>query len=137
MKRCARILAVLACSAAVAGCGGGGASAPQTFPVKGKVVYKEGGQPMNGGSVQFVAATDANLNALGDIGADGSFTLSSFVANKKQAGAAEGSYKATITPPMGADQSTAPPVTLDGPFKVTAAGPNDFTLTVPGKPPKK
>jgi hypothetical protein len=134
MKRLVGALAALALAAA--GCGGGGPEGPKTYPVKGKVVFKGDGQPMTSGTVQFVHEKDSNLNGNGEIGAEGEFALFCFVGNKRVEGLAEGSYTATVIPPQGADQSAAQPTTLPDVYKVTAAGPNEFALSLPGKSKK-
>jgi hypothetical protein len=114
------------------GCGGS-AAGPQMHPAKGKVTYKDDGKPVTGGMVQFESTTDPNRNGQGAIGNDGGFTLACTVGNKRVDGLAEGSYKATVSFPQGADQSAPPPVTLPGTYKVEPNGSNDFALAVPGK----
>jgi hypothetical protein len=76
----------------VAGCGSG---MPPTFPVKGRVVFKQG-KPVTDGRIQFQSAADPQIKALGDIDNDGSFLLTTYVGAKKVQGAPEGSYNVVV-----------------------------------------
>jgi hypothetical protein len=129
MRRLSPALMALVCAAA--GCDDRSAG-PKTYPVKGRTSFQEDGQPMTAGMVQFESTTDANLNGRGDLGADGTFTLSTIVGDKKVGGLAAGTYRAWVLPPQGADHA-ARPLVARGLFKVDPAGPNEFTLTLPGK----
>jgi hypothetical protein len=77
--------------AAAAGCG----SRP-TYPVRGKVVFKDG-TPLTSGLVRFRPA-EANLQvtARGDIQKDGTFQLGTY---HEDDGAVPGKYQVAITPP--------------------------------------
>jgi hypothetical protein len=116
----------------LAGCGGDGPQPLKTHAVKGKVVYKDDNQPLTAGTVEFQSTTDPNLNGRGDVDDKGGFVLYTIVGNKKQPGVAEGTYRVTVLPPMGPDQ-LAQAIDLPGTVVVTADGPNDFTLTIPGR----
>jgi hypothetical protein len=112
------------------GCGSSNQRAlPQTYPVTGTVVV-QGGKPFTGGTVQFASPTTVTETVSGDIQSDGTFTLSTFNEKKKVAGAPEGEYTVTIIPLQGADQSSLPPYTLPGRYKVEAKE-NVFILQVP------
>jgi hypothetical protein len=76
-----------------AGCDAKHADRP-TYPVNGEVL--RGGKPAAGGTVQFVHQTDSGVRAVGEIGSDGKFTLSTFVGGEKRAGAVEGPYKVVL-----------------------------------------
>jgi hypothetical protein len=83
---------------------------PQTFPVRGQVVWN-GGQPWNGGTVQFTSVADPQQVATGQIGADGSFALvSHFVTGvnaRTKPGAVAGEHHVYLDEP-------APQVDTDG-----------------------
>ncbi|MDR3635061.1 MAG: hypothetical protein P4L84_14750 [Isosphaeraceae bacterium] len=81
-----------------AGCGGGGDSAkPFTgslFPVTGKILLADG-KPLKGGRVIFMPKELGAPPAIGDIGADGAFSLK--LADGRE-GAPAGDYKVKIDP---------------------------------------
>jgi hypothetical protein len=94
------------------------------------------GTPFSGGLVQFKPQGSAAITTSGAIGADGSFTLSSFIEEQKVAGATEGPHTVTILPPQGQDQGAArgqsvQPIDLRETFTVKAEGENNFTITLP------
>jgi len=77
--------------AAAAGCG-----ARSTYPVRGKVVFKDG-TPLTGGLVVFRPVdTQLQVSARGDIHPDGTFVLGTY---REGDGAVPGKYQAAITPP--------------------------------------
>ena len=82
---------VLALALSLAGCGGSSStpSAGATVPVKGIVTYK--GKPLTRGTVVF--EPDAGREAQGELGGDGSFTLSTFV---KDDGAVPGAHRVAV-----------------------------------------
>jgi hypothetical protein len=88
-------LAVLA----VAGCGGSTGEV-STYPVQGQVLLTNG-KPLIGGRVVFVHKDNAAPPAVGPIGADGRFKLTTRVADD---GAVLGEYKVRIEPTAGAAQ---------------------------------
>lgn len=124
------------CLALLLGCSGSGrpeGDLPQLLPVRGEVT--RGGQPVPGGFVQFRAAKSApgegNLIVTSEVGADGSFELSTThaLSQSKGRGAPAGDYTVTYLPP--GESQDVRPVTLPG--KVTIAnGPNDLTLKLDG-----
>ena len=119
---------------ALAGCGGPSQPAfPELHPVRG--VVKRGGAAVSGGVVKFTpepATPDFLVN--GEIGADGSFTLSTVrttdTAGERKPGAPAGKYKVTYLPPAG-DQTVGPtpqPVTLPAPVTLPSA---DVVIELP------
>src|SRR5262245_41382839 len=104
----------------LAGCPPAGPTPPKTFAVGGQVLYKDG-KLFAGGLIEFLAQGGQN-NALGDVGADGKFTLRTSWQGGMAPGAVPGTYKVKVTPKMGGDQ-TAPggalPVPIDVPEPVT------------------
>jgi hypothetical protein len=95
--------------------------------VTGKVTYK--GQPVNEGQITFMSAM---VTATGDLGEDGSYTLSYM----GRSGIPVGGYKAYITPPRPtttAGDEAAVPATVEHPMipaKYQAAATTDLTATV-------
>lgn len=79
------------------GCGPPG---PKTYPVKGRVVYKDGDvKELLYYQVQLESEPDGKQKAVGEIEEDGSFSLMSNVEGQGRTGAPEGSYRARILPP--------------------------------------
>jgi hypothetical protein len=108
--------------AGIAGCGAG----VKTYPVKGKVVFK-GGKPVPDGRVQFQSTDDPKVRALGDIGADGSFSLTTYVGGKNVAGAVAGSHTVTVEL-----ERPAAVVALPKPLIVKPED-NDFPIEIPAR----
>jgi hypothetical protein len=102
---------------------------PTVHPTSGKVVDRSGA-PVTGGTVQFEALASPGQTALGEIGADGSFTLRTMVDGDRLNGAPPGPQRVTYMPKMIEDQSVAVPVTLSEQFEVKE-GQNNFTIKLP------
>lgn len=85
-----RLCVILAVSAFLAGCGGGGSKAPVTVPVKGVVKYQ--GKPVPKLSIAFIP--DKGMLASGTTDTNGKFTL---MTNKPGDGAMVGTYKVAIS----------------------------------------
>jgi hypothetical protein len=117
-------VSVLAAVVVLAGCGKSG---PKTAVVRGTVTYK--GKPVPNGSVLFVP--DGGPTATGEIGPDGSYTLTTF---KKGDGAVLGPHKVIIsaTQDMGdrlpEDRSPMPPPIV--PEKYSSYGTTDLKVEV-------
>src|SRR5262249_44102573 len=80
----------------VLGCGKG-EEMPPLYPVKGKVVNK--GKAVQGRRVQFAPVKDqAVIFINGEVGDDGTFTLTTRKGSQSAPGAPEGIYHATYTP---------------------------------------
>ena len=105
------------------GFGGCGSGMPRTYPAKGKVVFK-GGKPVTDGRIQFQSVSDPQIKALGEIDKDGSFFLTTYVADKNVRGAPAGPYRVAVE--------------LERPTKVVALPDahtvepqeNDFTIVI-------
>ena len=78
----------------LAGCARHGPSLPEPVPARGKVLLPSG-QPLRAGRVQFNRLDPPNVDAFGDVAADGSFTLTTY---KPDDGAVPGRYVVTISP---------------------------------------
>ena len=102
---------------------------PKTYPVKGKVVFNEGGAPSDG-LIEFRSVADS-VSARGKVEPDGSFSLTTIANNKTLQGTIEGEHAVTYIPGVGKDamgQSNLPPVNGTEKVKVKADGGNDFTI---------
>jgi hypothetical protein len=95
---CSFLCGLVVVTAAI-GCGGGSDN-PAVAPVSGKVTYN--GQPVNGGVVQFTPISSGGKGpvgkpATGNVGADGTFKLSSYGDGD---GAVVGKHKVAYAPPV-------------------------------------
>lgn len=104
-----RLIVVGLCFLGVLGCG---ESVPKTYPVKGKVTYKN--QPLEGAGVTFHPTAGGTL-AVGQTDAQGNFALMTFQSGD---GAIAGSYAVTITKIAGGPATT-----------VSAGSANDFAAS--------
>jgi hypothetical protein len=116
--------AALAAALVLSGCGGG---QPKTAVVRGTVTYK--GKPVPNGTVSFIPASGPA--ATGEIGPDGSYTLTTF---RKGDGAVLGMHKVVIaamqdmTGRLPEDRNPLPPSIV--PDKYTSIGTTDLTAEV-------
>jgi hypothetical protein len=109
------------------GCGRKAEPLPPTYPVRGKVVYRQGGA-LGGAVVYFQSQAEPNVSASGQTGSDGSFEVTSFVAGDRAPGAVAGTHRVLVVPPIESQEQIPPPIppqTLE-----VKAGENDFTITV-------
>ena len=81
----------------VSACGSG--DLPTTYPVTGKVIFTNK-KPLAGGGIFFRSEKDAEVRAVGEIGVDGQFKLSTIIGKTKLVGAVEGEHKLEVVPPM-------------------------------------
>jgi len=100
---------------------------PPTQKAEGIVLRKDG-KPVTGGSVEFRHATNPKFVSMGDVGADGRFTLRTMGGASDAAGAQEGEHTVTYTP-ASAKQEEMIPVTLSKKY-VIKAGDNEITVTL-------
>jgi hypothetical protein len=104
-----------------------------------KGVVKRAGQPVKGGTVQFLPDPDRpEFLTNSEVGPDGTFTLTTVRTTDKtgerKTGAPVGKYRAMYQPPLG-DQTAGgqlDPITIPGPFEVNAGG-GDITVDLPKK----
>ena len=85
--------------AAAIGIGAGCSSdqTPQTFPVQGKIVYKNSQRPLTMGTVLFESAGEPKVQASGEIQPDGTFELASDLGKP---GTVAGDHRVLISPPV-------------------------------------
>ena len=108
---------------------------PKTYPVKGKVVFIEGGSPTEG-TIEFRSTTES-VTAMGRVQTDGTFTLETLASNTKVEGAVEGEHTVTFISGVGKEQgqSALTPSLAEEKYKVKA-GDNNITVKVAKpKPP--
>jgi hypothetical protein len=114
-----------------AGCGGESSSLT-THPVDGRVFYK-GGQPVRAGQIRFIPVEDSSYSVAGDIGQDGTFSLTTNKDGKNKPGAVAGSYRVSIQLPS-VNHRYVPEIVLTRQYKVEARD-NHFEIEI--DPPKK
>ena len=96
----------------LAGCGSKPLDGPPTVPVSGKVVFTKNGtlDPIvdRQGAVEFESVDQPGVKAVGDLQADGSFTLSTLVAGGAKTGAVPGQHRVRLLLDERAQQFVAP-----------------------------
>jgi hypothetical protein len=125
-------LAIALCG--LAGCGPGGL---KTYPVSGKVVFKDKGgeiKHLRGSYLRLELLSDPQVTAASDIEDDGSFVLGSVIDGRPYPGLREGTYRARITPANPGDKRVIHPRyenfhTSNLQFTITP-GPNTLTVEV-------
>ncbi len=141
MPRPGRLLRGLLAVALLAWPGGCGRppDLPRTFAVKGKVVYKDG-TPLAGGMVDFRPAGTAAGSVSGQVGPDGTFTLTTRTDRGAAPGAPEGEYSVTVMPKLDGDQTKTHgfrPAAVRQKVTVKPDDSNDFTITLDQAPPNR
>ena len=112
---------------------------PRTFAVKGKVVYKDG-TPLAGGMVDFRPTGQAVVSVSGQVGPDGTFTLTTRTDQGATAGAPEGEYSVTVMPRLDGDQTRTHgfrPAAVKRKVTVKPDDSNEFTIRLDQAPPKR
>ena len=101
---------------------------PKTYPVKGKIVFLDGGSPSEG-TVEFRCAEP--FTAIGQVQPDGTFKLETLASNTKVDGAVEGEHTVTFISGVGKEQgqSALRPSQAAEKYKVKA-GDNEFVIKV-------
>ncbi len=134
MKRHVRPAALAGALVLAAGCAR--VEMPRTYPVTGTVAFRDG-EPIRGGAVQFMSASDPSLSISGQIQEDGTFTLYTLKDKTKVGGAPEGTYTVTFLPPLGEDRRPLmPPTDLRQTFQVEAKEDNHFDVRI-DRPPAR
>jgi hypothetical protein len=120
-----------------AGCTSGPAP-PKTYTARGTVVYKDG-KPMSGGSIELTTTDDPLLRVFGDIGADGSFSLTTVKDNARVDGAPAGQYRVMVQPPMVHDSrgglegahKGVPAIAIPLPMRIEAGDNTNLKVEIP------
>lgn len=138
LKRWLALGLLLVVVVGVLGCRAKVRAISKTYPVHGKVTFKDG-KPLTEGAVQFQPEQDPYVTTASPVGPDGSYSLSSFGDGHQQAkGAVPGPNRVLVTivhsspasQPGGATQSGVSMVTLPKPF-IVEPGDNEINLTLP------
>jgi hypothetical protein len=76
---------------------GCGPKLPKTYPVRGKVVMEDGDVgKLEGALIEFESVADKSVHAYGNLGADGSFSMSTQAAGAGLDGVVEGEHRVRI-----------------------------------------
>lgn len=111
------------------GCEKRAAPLPQTYPVRGKVVFEDG-TPLTSGMVQFQPDSESSVITNGNIQNDGTFELRTIRDGLRAPGAVAGANRVTVTS-MGDGQRGMVMYTFPDRFVVEQRD-NEFTLKIKG-----
>jgi hypothetical protein len=101
---------------------------PATHPVRGKVVFRQGGV-LPGGTITFRSQVNPAVSASSRIGPDGTFELKSFIAGDEAPGAPAGLHSVIIVPPLDNKAMASLPPFPEQTVKVSE-GENNLTITL-------
>jgi hypothetical protein len=103
---------------------------PTTYPVRGKVVFRQGGA-FPGGTISFQSKVNSTVTASSLIKADGTFELKSFISGDEAPGAIAGLHRVIVVPPLDDKKALAslPPTIPPQTVKVSE-GENNLTITI-------
>jgi hypothetical protein len=121
------ILIVAAC---LAGCGKRPPPLPTTYPVRGKVAYRDG-TLLGGGMVQFVPEGYPEVTTSATINPDGTYSLTTMRDGLRAEGAVAGANRVMVIPPPGLDVKMGRgvvPTIYPNPYNVESRD-NKFDLT--------
>lgn len=115
----------------VVGCG---PKIPKCYPVSGKVMWK-GGKSFKAGTITFLHKAEPEIIAIGEIGADGSFTVSTKMFGQSKDGAPEGEYTVMVEDPAknvapDGQMQIKPILAMNSSYKVEAKESNEFAIEV-------
>jgi hypothetical protein len=129
--------------ATLAGCGKPAKPLPPTYPVHGRVTYKDGA-PVRDGFVQFQPASDAWVTTAGAIQSDGTYNLTTMRDHLRADGAVAGPNRVTVVAapsggqakqPLSSKMSRSPePYVFPTPYTIQPRD-NVINLTVPNASP--
>jgi len=132
-----RIGLILIGTACLAGCRSRPQPLPATYPVHGKVTYKDG-TPVTDGLVQFQPKTSLSVATTGKIQSDGAYSLTTMRDSLRAAGALAGPNRVIVLPvdKNGKDkqdprlqQGRVPSTTFPTPYIVEPRD-NEYNLTI-------
>jgi hypothetical protein len=137
------VLALVTC---VVGCGKRPAPLPPTYPVHGRVTYRNG-SPLSGGLVQFFPEANPTVTTNATICSDGMYSLATMRNGLRAEGAVAGPNRVIVIPMHGnsdnrqADRTDTVhpeiiPTTYPTPYNVELRN-NEFNLTVEPPPTKR
>lgn len=118
---------VLAVGVSVAGCQGNQRPIPKTYPVRGKVVYKNGAPVTNAGRIEFQTPNELYHTILGQVQPDGTFGLYTLSNNRKYPGATAGAHKVFV---ILVDQRSGEEIRVSAGDCTVQPGDNDLTLQI-------
>jgi hypothetical protein len=120
----------LACAVVLIGVLAAGCSEPlpAMYPAEGRIKLADGSTP-DGGAIQFLPKGGAGHAAIGEVSADGTFSLATIIGNRRGEGALPGSYQVTFLPAGRNNQPVAPVLMPD--TVTVEAKPNTFELRLP------
>jgi hypothetical protein len=105
---------------------------PATYPVRGKVVFRQGGV-LPGGAIFFQSQANLSVSAGSPIAEDGTFELKSFIVGREASGAIAGLHRVVITPPFllnGAPYRIPP---IPDRTLMVSEGENNYKITIERK----
>jgi hypothetical protein len=105
-------------AALFAALGCGGPDGPKTYPVKGKVVYKGGGDVgrLTGGQVHFESVGETRVTGLGEIEDGGTFSVWCYLESKDREGLPPGEYRVCVRTARGGGDEDGAPRRRSGPI---------------------
>jgi hypothetical protein len=124
-KHCCISLLLIGISG-LAGCGDRRPPMPQTYPVHGRVTFKNG-TPVTEGMVRFEPQSSPVANTVALINKDGAYSLITTIAGRRAEGAVPGANRVSVVLPAKGDALPTPPVIFPKPFNVEAKE-NDIPL---------
>lgn len=119
---------VLVLAAYLAGCGKHPASLSTTYPVHGKITYRDG-TPLTGGSVQFLPEADRSVTTNAAVSEKGTYRLATVRDGLKAEGAVAGPNRVIVVTPS----RDAAPTVYPTPYNVEPRD-NEFNLTIERPP---
>jgi hypothetical protein len=101
-----------------------------TYPVHGKVTYKDG-TPLSGGLIQFLPEADSSLVTNATINSDGTYRLTTMRDGLRAPGAVAGKNRVIIVSPPTAhgDEKSLLPIIVPTPYNVERRN-NQFDLMI-------
>jgi hypothetical protein len=106
---------------------------PETYPIRGKVVYEDG-KPLTTGLITFNLVSDPETRAYGKIGKDGTFTLDALAmapdatSKRFEKEAVAGEYHVNIYPYPGGPGGGRGGYTLKKTYKIEPKENNELTI---------
>jgi len=100
---------------------------PKTYPVRGKVVDKNGAAVTNAGRIEFQMPNELYHTVLGMAEPDGTFTMYTLSNDKKYPGATEGQHQVFVTL---VDKRTGEENRVPAADCTVQPGENDLTIVV-------